>query len=254
MACQNHAPGITAAACGTDIVLLHLAEDGAAQHFHSHGNAGDCDGEGRQNHIPKAGSPALRIGNKITGNKYPKKGSENKGGKNADKKRRNAHDDLVKSGDDHIQHLAAGAAGQNSQRNGQHHGDQEGQNGQDKGDGQLIRQHSAHRHVITVAFAHVTPNKAGQPVPVAHQHGTIQSQFGTQSGHRLRRGLGAQHFGGGVTGNHLKRQKGEKRNNEQSNNQSDKFLYNIFQSSRLLRQIVLHYFQLSRDISMTYRG
>ena len=55
----------------------------------------------------------------------------------------------------------------------------------------------------------ISGQEGGQPVPIAHRNGLVQPQLRPQSGHCLRRGLGAQHLGSWIAVNDLKGEKGE---------------------------------------------
>ena len=233
MAAQNGPPGIAAALSGTDVIALELVPDGAAQHLGGHGYAGDGNRQGGEDEVVEEFGPALGVGDELPGHKEPEGQTQDEAHDDAYEELGDAHEDLVNGREDVVEHLAADAAGHDAQGNGQRHRENERDQRQHRGHGQLVRQHLRHRQVIVVAGAEISMYEVGEPLPVADEHGPVQPQLGPEGGYLLRRGVHAQYLRGGITWDDGEGKEGEERNDQQCNNESKEFFHDIFHTPRL---------------------
>ena len=121
--------------------------------------------------------------------------------------------------------------GPQAQGNGHHGDEQEAQDAETQRHQHLGGDQVPHGLSVIVGHAQVSGEEAQQPLAVPHQEGPVQSQILPQGSQLFRRGLGTQHGGGRVAGNHVKGQKGQKRDNDHGDKQHDNSLCRILHGS-----------------------
>ena len=231
---QGIHPGPPPAEGGTDVILVHLIQDGGAQHFNGHRHPGQGHRQGREEHVEEKLPRAVCKGHKISRYKHPQGDPEDKAQQDAHKHRRNGHTDLIDHRDDPVQPAPLPPGRGNPQGEGGRHRDGEGQQHQGRRGRQLLQHHVLDRQVVAVRLPPVSLDEIRHPPAIPNQHRVVQSHLFLQLRHLFRGGVGPQHTGGRGPGNHLKGQEGEKGNNEQCNNESEELAQNIFHPLALL--------------------
>ena len=234
MLLQGVGTGAAPAEGGADVVLIHLIQNGGAEHLHRHGHTGQGHGQSREEHINQEGTRVFAEGDEPAGNKDLQGDAEDEAQQNAHKDRGHRHADLVHHGHDPVQSAALPLGQGNAQGEGGGYHDEECQENQGGGVGELLHDHVLHRQAVAVGGSPVSLDESGHPLAVSDQHGLVKAQLGFQSGDLLRGGVGAQHVGGRGARDHLKGQEGKKGNDKQCNNESGQFAQDVFHLPALL--------------------
>ena len=174
---QGVGTGAAPAERRANIVFVHLVQDRRAKHLHRHGNAGQGNGQSREEHVQKELSGAVVEGHKVSRHEDPQGDAEEETEQDAHKDRGDGHADLVEHRDEFIQPAPLPLRRQDAQRERGGHGDAEGHEDQRRRSRQLFHHHVFHGHVIAVRRAPVPPDEVGDPAAIPNQNRVVQAQL-----------------------------------------------------------------------------
>ncbi len=182
----------------------------------------------RKDLIAEKPSGALGKGHELSGDEQTEENAEQVAEEDADEKGGDGHDHLIRHGDDPVKQAAFVLGGQDPQGDGEDHQKDEGQQRQGKGHGEFVGQHLGDGHGVGVGGAEIPAQEVPDPLKIPHVHRPVEAHGVPQGSQGFRGGVGAQLCRGRVAGDDLESQEGEKGNNQQCNNESDDFLYDVF--------------------------